>query len=1323
MTNSSVASPGQVVGLSVQNAGTAALQSGVTTMGQVFQQGDVPAGQSLVARIGNTTVPVQVDVKTTHSDGSIKMAVLSFERPLLNPGASVNVMLEKAAAPAVQPAVNLAAVSTQHSMTVELTPVGQPKITIDVMDALRDALADGTASIWQKGPLATQARVEVDLPGSMRLKFDVTAFKDGNISVDAMFNNDEAMQATGGRVAYTVKATLDGRVVVQETVNQGQYQNWHREFETSEANGGQGLGDSSRGWLNIRQDIGYLEETGAVAKFDSTIPISESLLQGYAAAADKATWDDPLAPNGVTQAMGSSGGRADIGFTTQSNAVWLMTQDARAAEYSMGQAQAAAGIPWNFYDARNDTWLNTEHYPKLWTDGRGGTGRPGDATSGGLTQQVDSQTGWSTTISHQPDLSYVPYLQTGERWMLDNLQAQTSWTVMSQWPAARFDGEGNLVNLNQVRGAAWSLRQIDNAAWISPDGTKEKAWFQELSTNNWNWLVSKIPEWTATQGEAHGWVPGEYPRGVLPPWQQDYFASTSIAAVARGNQAAETFLDWQTNFLVGRFLQEAKGFAQHDGAAYLIAHADPTTGAIYKTWAQIGDQMDLRNLSNGEGWSKSMGDYAQLALATLAGIHGVTDDPVMRTRIEGIYRELLQEGAPFVDPATFSRDPTYRVTIEQIYDAVFGTTYTPPTTPPPGGGSTPPTSSPPTTPGSPPLVPVVMTLGTGPDTLVLKVSQDFWQGSAQYTVTINGQQIGGVLTAASQFALDQVDTITIKGSWGSTVNVSVRFLNDAWGGTSTADRNLHIEGATLNGRDMNLYAWLTNSDAPFTTTLTKAPATLVLPTPVSALSLDGTTAANTLVGGAGADIIRGLGGNDVMTGGAGRDSFLLGRGANNDRITDFASGADRLFFDGIDPTSLTARLATVNGQSGTMLSYGTAGDSVFLQGVRSLTAGDLVFANVPAATAAAAATQAAAVASPGFAPVSRSFGTGADTLVMRIAQDAWQGSAQYQVFVNGQQFGGTLTASALRANGTHDTLTLKGNWGTASTVEVRFVNDAWGGTAGADRNLYVQGMSLNGVDLKGMAAALTSSGNVLFAATKSVTPQSLSFGTGSDTMVLKLAQDFWGGNAQYTISVNGQQVGGVLTAAAVQANGQTDTITIRGNWGDSVQLSVNLLSDAWGGFRTADRNLHIDSVSLNGVDLGVKSMLGVSGASSFTLAKPVAIPAASFAQIIEGTTAANTLAGGAGADLIRGNAGADVMTGGAGADTFLFGTGAGADRITDFASGADRLFFQGIASASVQATAAAVNGTAGVMITYGSAGDTVFLAGVTQLGAGDLVFA
>lgn len=1313
--------PPGIVDVTLHNAGAATLQAGVATFAQLFAPGDLPAGQGLVARINGVSVPVQIDVKNRHEDGSVKHAVLSVERPPLNAGASVEVVLERGAAAPAKPAVDLAAVASQHTMSVVLTPQGQAPVTIDVIDALRKAIADGSASFWQKGELATQARVTVELPGSLRAEFDVTAFRDGQISVDAQFNNDQAMQAVGGRVAYDVSVMLDGRQVVRESVNQGQYQNWQAEVSSGGMNGGQGLGSPGSGWLNIKHDVEYLKDAGAVANYDLSIAPNASVLQSYGSAIAAPGWSAPLAANGVLQAMGTTGGRADIGFTTMSNTAWLMTGDARAASYSIGQAEAAGSTPWNLWDTTNKTWLNTDFYPRLWTDPRGGTGSPGNPNSGSLTQQPDSLTGWSLASSHQPDLSYVPYLLTGERWMLDNLQAQSAWSVMSQWPAVRFDGDGVIVNQNQVRGAAWSLRQIDNAAWISPDGTAENAWFDKISANNWNWLVSKIPEWTAAQGEAHGWLPGVYTPGLTSPWQQDYFASTTIAAAKRGNDTAETFLAWQKNFLIGRFTSESKGFEQRDGAAYNIAVANPTTGVPFKTWAEIGAQTVARGLSNGDGWAQSNGDYGQLAMATLAALYDLNPS----AEIAAIYASLLQQGIPYLDPASFGRSPTYAVTIPNLYDAAFPPGSTPPTT---GGGTTggggtttgggtvtPPPPPPPT------LTPVSLTFGTGADTMVLRVSQDFWQASAQYKVFVNGTQVGGTLTASALRKNGEFDTVTIQGNWGAQVSLGVEFVNDGWAFDVNLDRNLFLNGVTLNGRDMGAAAdFLGNGLKSFS--LAKPAAGVTLPAPAAAALREGTTGADTLVGTAGADIIEGRAGNDVLTGGAGADTFVFRPGAGADRITDFASGVDRILFSGIDPASIKAVAATQGGVAGTMITYGTtAGDGVFLAGVRGLAAGDLVFANLPTSTAVtgAPAPVATATTSPGgFAPVSHTLGTGRDTLVLQLNQDFFNGSAQYAVLVNGFQVGGTLTASALRSAGQTDTITLRGEWGTINSLNVRYLNDIAGTTPATDRNLFVQGATLNGDFLEGFATQLRA-GNNSFQLNK---PVSMTLGTGTDTLVLKIAQDFWQTAATYTVSVNGVQIGGTLSAAALQRYGQEDTITLRGNWGDSVTLAVRFTNDGWGGHSTLDRNLYLRDVIMNGADLDLAHAFGTNGTQSFTFAKPVALPAPAFAQLAEGSSIANTLVGGAGNDILRGGAGADVLTGGVGRDTFVFARGDGADRITDFVSGTDRLMFQGVDAASLKAVAATVGGVAGLQVSYGpNTTDTVFLAGVSTLQQGDLV--
>ena len=280
-----------------------------------------------------------------------------------------------------------------------------------------------------------------------------------------------------------------------------------------------------------------------------------------------------------------------------------------------------------------------------------------------------------------------------------------------------------------------------------------------------------------------------------------------------------------------------------------------------------------------------------------------------------------------------------------------------------------------------------LTAGTGPDSLVLKISQDAYQGSAQYTVAVDGKQVGGTFTAAASHAAGQSDTLTLKGDWAAGAHkVSVKFLNDAYGGSEDTDRNLYVDAATYNGKAV--------------------------------------------------------------------------------------AGAAQVVFDDWTP-------------------------------------GAFSFTDVASTTT-----------TPGGKPVALSAGTGSDTLVLKISQSAYKGDAQYKVFVDGEQIGGTFTASAAHAAKQSDTLTLKGDWDAgAHKVEVRFLNDAYGGTAATDRNLYVDSATYNGEAVAGAKLTLGSTGTKAFSFTEAAPPQTEfreSFFEGFDGTALD--------RSKWTITYGGDQI-------------------------------------------------------------------------------------------------------------------------------------------------------------------------------------------------------
>jgi hypothetical protein len=144
-----------------------------------------------------------------------------------------------------------------------------------------------------------------------------------------------------------------------------------------------------------------------------------------------------------------------------------------------------------------------------------------------------------------------------------------------------------------------------------------------------------------------------------------------------------------------------------------------------------------------------------------------------------------------------------------------------------------------------------------------------------------------------------------------------------------------------------------------------------------------------------------------------------------------------------------------------------------VSGITALTAGVALDTSSPWSEAAAPAPTPYPAPTPDQAPTpdpvpatppSQEPAPAADgnTLVLHLSQDAWRGDAQFTVKVDGQQLGGTQTITASHGNGESQAFTFNDVAANAGTVEIAFLNDAWGGTPGTDRNMYVDSISYGG---------------------------------------------------------------------------------------------------------------------------------------------------------------------------------------------------------------------------------------------------------------------
>ena len=312
---------------------------------------------------------------------------------------------------------------------------------------------------------------------------------------------------------------------------------------------------------------------------------------------------------------------------------------------------------------------------------------------------------------------------------------------------------------------------------------------------------------------------------------------------------------------------------------------------------------------------------------------------------------------------------------------------------------------------------------------------------------------------------------------------------------------------------------------------------------------------------------------------------------------------------------------------------------------------------IPAASTGPAAPSDAPSGGATAAAAAVTLGSGSSSIVVGMSEDAYQGDAQFTVSVDGAQVGGTQTATASHAAGKSQAFTLLGNWAAgAHTVAVSFLNDLYGGGGTADRNLYVDGVTAGGTTVPG--APLYGNGMQSFTAT--LTSSVTTIGSGAGSITLGISEDAYQGDAQFTVSVDGTQIGGTQTATASHAAGKSQVFNVLGAFGAGPHsVSVNFLNDAWGGTAATDRNLYVDSFTAGGVTKPVGLALMAHGSQSFTTPSVIGpatlgsnptlafVTAAKAVTIDGGTVAGKTLTGGTARDVFvlhAGTSNGDTIT-------------------------------------------------------------------------------
>ena len=251
-------------------------------------------------------------------------------------------------------------------------------------------------------------------------------------------------------------------------------------------------------------------------------------------------------------------------------------------------------------------------------------------------------------------------------------------------------------------------------------------------------------------------------------------------------------------------------------------------------------------------------------------------------------------------------------------------------------------------------------------------------------------------------------------------------------------------------------------------------------------------------------------------------------------------------------------------------------------------------------------------------------GQGAHDLTLQVDEDAWHGDAQFVVLLDGAVVGGVMSTSASRSAGQTQAFHILNDAATGRhELDVRFLNDASSdsGDDRGDRNLFVASATQDGAPIAGAQLSEYRDGQQGFtfvqgdlaAAQAAVAP--VAVGAGPDTIALDVSEDAWQGDAQFSVAVDGSQVGGTLTASVAHGSGLHQRYMVQGAFGPGThQVAVTFLNDAWGGNGAMDRNMYVDAATYNGSDpAGTAMALLSDGTQTETVGVPVPAPAQSLA--------------------------------------------------------------------------------------------------------------
>ena len=469
---------------------TVGLTSGWATFGQALPQG--AAFDAL--QIGS--LPTQTDIKTRWPDGSIRFAVLTTE---VDADGSYPIKPAFAATGHVE----LGQLPAEVRLTTAL--LDQPSVTAAIPSAI------APDSMWLDGSQVSEGRwsvVPTDTNGQplsgLRVLFDQRTYRNGARRLEVTIeNSDDTADNQLRNLAVQIWTDADHNGLLDELL-----------FDRHDLAMGSGTRFVQRfNWdLNssaVTPDLEPVFASGALPRYAAGV--SDVIGSAFDENGQLRPEFDLLGPGDLNPYMGSGGGRSDIGPYTEWTARYLAHQHAQQADYLLRLGDLAGSWPIHLREPTDGHLVSLTERPNFWFDDRG-EDHMRSAQWGGSPLSPDN--------AHVPGgLSLIPYLLTGDRYYADELAFWANYAVLSTWPgnsptdaASRSGGDAaagfgrGILATNQVRGFAWGLRNISDAAAYLPDSDAMQTPLRRIVTENLSWLDNWAK--TKTGPLKMAWLPG-----------------------------------------------------------------------------------------------------------------------------------------------------------------------------------------------------------------------------------------------------------------------------------------------------------------------------------------------------------------------------------------------------------------------------------------------------------------------------------------------------------------------------------------------------------------------------------------------------------------------------------------------------------------------------------------------------------------------------------------------------------------------------------------------------------------------------------------------